>query len=237
MWRTFHSDENSETIDSYVTCIRQMTTLLGYEEPQILDVFKNTLPSRLYWVLFQIEDLRQAVETMKRILSKERIGRQLAGQSTSIPFMSIWEGYSKNKRSLSFDTQNILHNKTDQLISILNKLSTQGSNQNRPFKAKIYQGRKRGQGRNNYYNICRQWVRFRSSSSDRHKRSNYRDRPQYGQNYREKSQYGQNYKGGKLRKGNKRGAKNYGEQTFRREYIGNYGNSNFDRGRSRSMFR
>ena len=32
----------SETIDSYVTQIRQVATLLGYEEPQILKVFENT---------------------------------------------------------------------------------------------------------------------------------------------------------------------------------------------------
>ena len=54
-WRSFHSDKNTETIDIYVTYIRQVATLLGYGEPQILDVFKNTLPTKLYWVLFPIE--------------------------------------------------------------------------------------------------------------------------------------------------------------------------------------
>ena len=62
-WRSFSYDENTETIDSYVTQIRQVATHLGYEEPQILEVFKNTLPTKLYWILFPIEDLRQAVET------------------------------------------------------------------------------------------------------------------------------------------------------------------------------
>ena len=51
--------------------IRQVEALLGYGEPQILEVFKITLPSRLYWVLFQIEEPRQPVETAKRIHSKE----------------------------------------------------------------------------------------------------------------------------------------------------------------------
>ena len=40
-WRSFHFDENAETLDSYVTCIRQVATLLGYGEPQILEVFKT----------------------------------------------------------------------------------------------------------------------------------------------------------------------------------------------------
>ena len=31
----FNFDENTETIDSYVTQIRQVATLLGHEEPQI----------------------------------------------------------------------------------------------------------------------------------------------------------------------------------------------------------
>ena len=64
-------------------------------EQQILEVFKNILPTKLYWVLFPIDDLRQAVETSKRILTKEKIDRQLAGQSSSIPFMSIIDSYNK----------------------------------------------------------------------------------------------------------------------------------------------
>ena len=51
-WRSFHFDENAKTIDAYVNRIRQVANLLGYQEPQILEVFKNTLPTKLYWVLF-----------------------------------------------------------------------------------------------------------------------------------------------------------------------------------------
>ena len=70
-WRSFSFEENTETIDTYVTCIRQ-AGLLGYGEPLILEVFKNILPTKLYWVSFPTEDLRQAVETAKRILTKEK---------------------------------------------------------------------------------------------------------------------------------------------------------------------
>ena len=34
-WRSFHFDENTETIVAYVNHIRQVVTLLGYQEPQI----------------------------------------------------------------------------------------------------------------------------------------------------------------------------------------------------------
>ena len=88
-------------IDAYIHHIRQVTTLLGYQEPQILEVFKNTLLTKLYWVLFQIMDLRQAVETAKRILMKEKIDRQLAGQMSLTLFMNIKEGFGKK---VTFDT-------------------------------------------------------------------------------------------------------------------------------------
>ena len=108
---------------------------MGIGELQILDVFKNTLPSRRYWVPFPIEHIRQAVETAKRILTKEKIDRKLASQSTSTLFMSKKEGYSNNKRIMSFDTKDMLDNKIDKLTPLISKLSSQGSNQNRPFKS------------------------------------------------------------------------------------------------------
>ena len=57
-------------------------------ELQILEVFKNTLPTKVYWILFPIEDLRQAVVTAKRILTKEKLDKQLTGQTSTSPFLS-----------------------------------------------------------------------------------------------------------------------------------------------------
>ena len=72
MLQLFPFDENSETLESYMTCIRQVATLLDNGEPQILDIFKHTLPTKLYWVLFPMEDLRQVVETEKEYELKKR---------------------------------------------------------------------------------------------------------------------------------------------------------------------
>ena len=47
-WRSFHFDEKSETLDAFVTFTRQVATPLAYGEPQILEVFKNTFPTKLY---------------------------------------------------------------------------------------------------------------------------------------------------------------------------------------------
>ena len=60
-WRSFHYDENVETPDAYIIRIKQVARLLGYEDPQVLEVFKNTVPNRLYWVLFPIDNLHEAV--------------------------------------------------------------------------------------------------------------------------------------------------------------------------------
>ena len=53
-WRSFQFDENADTIDSYIHKVKQVATLLNYVEPQILELFKNTLPSRLYYMVYNI---------------------------------------------------------------------------------------------------------------------------------------------------------------------------------------
>ena len=62
-WRSFQFDENTDTIDSYIHKVNQVATLLNYGEPWILELFKNTLPSRLYYMVYDMDNLREAVET------------------------------------------------------------------------------------------------------------------------------------------------------------------------------
>ena len=138
VWRSFTFDENTETIDSYVIRIRQVATLLGYGEPQILEVFKNTLPTKLYWVLFPIENLRQVVETAKRILTKEKLDRQLTGQSSTSPFLNIRDG---NDRRVSFNARDELGDKIDKLTAMMSKLVAKESHKRKPFKPQIYKSR------------------------------------------------------------------------------------------------
>ena len=132
-WRSFTFDENTETIDSYVIRIRQVANLLGYGEPQILEVFKNTLPAKLYWILFPIEDLRQAVDTAKRILTKEKLDKQLIGQTSTSPFMSIRMGTGKR---VSFDTRDELGDKIDKLTMVMSKLAATENHERRPLSHK-----------------------------------------------------------------------------------------------------
>ena len=46
-WRSFYFDENADSIDSYVTRVSQCAVMLNYGECQMLELLKNTLPSRL----------------------------------------------------------------------------------------------------------------------------------------------------------------------------------------------
>ena len=94
-------------------------------------MFKNTFPSKLYWKLFPIEDLRQAVETAERILTKEKLHGQLTGQSSSTPFMSIRDGHN---RKVLFDTKEELGDKIDKLVVMIGKLVTRDSRTSRQFK-------------------------------------------------------------------------------------------------------
>ena len=64
-WRSFQFDEATDTIDGYIHKVKQVAALLDYGELQILELFKNTLTSRLYYMLYQINDLRVAVEMAK----------------------------------------------------------------------------------------------------------------------------------------------------------------------------
>ena len=166
-WRSFNFNENTETLDSYVIQIRHVATLLGYGEPQILEVFKNTLPTKLYWILFPIEDLRQAVETAKRILTKERLDKQLTGQSSASPFMNIRDG---TERKVSFNTRDKLGDKIDKLTAVMSRLEAKDNHEKRPFKPQVY----KSGGQNRSYN--------QGGDQNRSNKSDSRNRGEYGNN-------------------------------------------------------
>ena len=157
--------------DTYVTRIRQVARLLGYGEPQVLEVFKNTVPNRLYWVLFPINNLREAAETVKRFLTKEKIYRQLAGQSTT-PFMKLND--KKSKKAVSFDASNVLERNSEnmeRMTVLMDKMYRKLDQKDVPYKPQIYQKRRRDQNRQNL-GENNNWRRNRSFSRERNYNSN-----------------------------------------------------------------
>ena len=103
--------------------------MLDYGEPQILELFKNTLPSRLYYLLYQIDNLNVAIDTAKEILTKEKIDEQKTGQSSTTPFMKASQDkFKKSEKGVSFgaletkDTIDRHSSSIDKLTSLANKL-------------------------------------------------------------------------------------------------------------------
>ena len=86
--------------------------------------------------------LRQAVDMAKRILTKEKIDRQIVGQASSTPFMGIKEGFGKR---VIFDMSDSTEQKIDKLKVMMGKLVMEDGAQNRQFKPQVYQSN-RGRG-------------------------------------------------------------------------------------------
>ena len=136
--------------------------------------------------MFPIEDLRQMVETAKRILTKEKLDKQLTGQVSTSQFISTREGAS---RRILFDTREELGDKIDKLMAMIGKLAAKDSDRNRPFKPQIHKsrgppppGQNRGYSQRNYQNRNR--LNNRSNNRDRGRFRQDRDRPRFEQSYR-----------------------------------------------------
>ena len=138
MWRSFHYDENEDKIDSYILTVKQVASLLNYGDPEILEVFKNTLPSKLYWILFPINNLREAIDTAKRVVNKEKLYKQLTGQASNIsPFMKLGDDTHSGQQRM-FKPQDL-----EAISSMMYNVSLQQSKTGKPFKPQAYQKRGR----------------------------------------------------------------------------------------------
>ena len=123
---------------------------LNYEDPQVLEVFNNTVPNRLYWVLFPIDNLREEVEMAKRFLTKEKIDRQMTEQC-STPFMKLSD--KKSKKTVSFDARDVLERYSEnmeQMTTLMNKMYIKLNEKDVPYQYQIYPKRGRGQNRQNF---------------------------------------------------------------------------------------
>ena len=111
---------------------------------RFLEVFKNTVPNRLYWVLFPIDNLCEAVKTAKRFLTKEKIDRQMTGQS-STPFMKLSD---RKGKTVLFDTRDALerdNENMEKMTTLMDKMYIKLDQKEAPYKPQIYQKRGRGQ--------------------------------------------------------------------------------------------
>ena len=152
-WRTFKFDEKTDSIDCYVLRMSQVVAMLNYEEMQILENFKNTLPYRLYLTLINVNNLRDAIDLAKRVFTKEKLDRQLTGQS-STPFMRATTNndshlpQNQQKKGATFDAMETLERNSDcidHLTSLVSDLKITMDRKQPQYKPKIYQGRSQNQ--------------------------------------------------------------------------------------------
>ena len=85
----FQFDVTTGAIDSYVLRLKQSPTqMFEYNEGQVLEPFKFILPTGYYYFLFGIQNLIDAVESAKHVMTKAKLDKQLAGQN-STPCMHL----------------------------------------------------------------------------------------------------------------------------------------------------
>ena len=109
-------------------------------------------------MVYHINNLREAVETVKCMLTKEQIDKQKSGQSSASPFMKVnRQNPQKNGKSVSFSAIETIQKQgdsIDKLTSLMNKLSSKLDRKENTaqYKPRIHQGRNRGCGqRQNRY--------------------------------------------------------------------------------------
>ena len=156
-------------------------------------------------------------------MTKEKLDKQLTGQTSASPFMSVRDW---TERRVSFNTRDELGDKIDKLTVVMSTLAAKDSHERKPFKLQIYKnrGQKRSYGQGSY-----------QSRSDSRNRGHFMDNSP-GQNYR-----GNNFRGNArgYSRQNKRG--NYRDSRDRnrsreRPFMRNYHNIS-DRSSSNSRLR
>ena len=102
--------------------------------------------------LINVNNLRDAIDLAKRVLTKEKLDRQLTGQS-STPFMkaTINDNCSTQnnpKREVTFDAMETLERSSDcidRLTSLVSNMKMTMDRMQSPYKPRIYQSRSRNQ--------------------------------------------------------------------------------------------
>ena len=113
--------------------------------------------------------------TARRILTKEKLDKQLTGQISTRSFINI---RNETERKVLFNARDELGDKIDKVTVIMGRLTAKDSNEKRPFKPQIYKSRgSYPQGQNRSYNQRSYQNKGRLGS-----RSDSRNRGQYGNN-------------------------------------------------------
>ena len=144
--------------------------------------------------MYPIDNLTLAVETAKRVLTKEKIDRQMSGQSSTAPFMKVSDGQkscfkNSNKKEVSFGAIETIERNSgsmDKLTSLVREMNMKMDKYDAQYKPQVYhvEGEDRinvNYRQNNYQPINRLYSSDRinievEETFDRNYRSNIRGR-------------------------------------------------------------
>ena len=131
-----------------------------------------------------MNNLRDAIDLAKRALTKEKLDRQLTGQS-STPFMRATSN-DHHKKGVTFYAMEMLERNSDCIDRLTSLESDMKMTMNRkqfPYKPKIYQSRSQNQNvsQQNFTPRNRSFSRGRNQGGNR---GHYNNRNNYRPNYR-----------------------------------------------------
>ena len=149
------------------------------------------------------------MDAAKRVLTNEKLDKQLSGQTANItPFMKMGGTVHPGKK-MSIKPKESIEERLENLTSMMYKMSIQQEEGKKPFKTQVYSKRGRGQRRQNF---------GRSRNNDR-QRQNFRQTLNGHRNSNRRGNYRQNF--------GRSNSRDRSRQNFRRNY------NNDDRSRSR----
>ena len=102
----------------------QVATMLSYVEMQILENFTNSLLYQLYSTLINVSSLRDAIDLAKRVLTKEKLDRQLTGQSLTLFMRASGTDNHSVLNKVTFDPMETLERNSDCIDKLTSLVST-----------------------------------------------------------------------------------------------------------------
>ena len=136
--------------------------------------------------MFPINNLQEAVDAAKRALTKQKLDKQLSGQTAnSTPSMNMEDTVHSGKKML-IKPQDSLKERLENLTSMMYNMSIQQQEGKKLFKPQVYPKRGKGQRRQNF------GKRDRSRNNDR-KRQNFRETQNGCRNGNRRGNYRQNF--------------------------------------------
>ena len=153
----------------------------------MLKLLRNTLVSRLYYLIYRKNNLEEVIEIAKTALTKDKLEKEETGQATASPFMcASMERSRRSRRGVPFDTLDTKgsidknRDSINKLTSMVNKINMELDRREARYRPTVYQKRNRGHGQRqvNYRPRNRSQSRDRGQafSNNRGRENSYQNR-------------------------------------------------------------